>query len=153
MLKGWKERRAEKASRRREERRAKNLEFEDFLGLLKALNIFKQSTLQRLIRALPFLPDDSIPEAAFVDEELLRGYKTAVASMTAQERRDPRVLWNAARCAGKEVWAAGCDERRLHRISRGAGLSPEVVMDLVWRYREMQGYFEQVEAFVEAQQG
>ena len=99
--------------------------FEDFLKQMQMLK--KMGPLSGLIGMIPGLNKQL--QGAQIDDRMLGRVEAMVTSMTAQERRNPKLLQN---------------QSRVRRIARGSGTTPQEVQKFIKQFNEMQKMMRQM---------
>jgi signal recognition particle subunit SRP54 len=99
--------------------------FEDFLKQMQMLK--KMGPLSGLLGMIPGLGKQL--QGAQIDDRMLGRVEAMVTSMTAKERRNPKLLQN---------------QGRVRRIARGSGTTPQEVQKLVKQFNEMQKMMRQM---------
>jgi signal recognition particle subunit SRP54 len=99
--------------------------FEDFLKQMQMLK--RMGPLSGLLGMVPGLGKQL--EGVNVDDRMLNRVEAMVTSMTAQERRNPKLLQNPS---------------RVRRIARGSGSTQQDVQKLVKQFNEMQKMMRQM---------
>jgi signal recognition particle subunit SRP54 len=99
--------------------------FEDFLKQMQMLK--KMGPLSGLIGMIPGLGKQL--QGAQIDDRMLGRVEAMVTSMTARERRNPKLLQN---------------QSRVRRIARGSGTTPQEVQKLIKQFNEMQKMMRQM---------
>src|ERR671910_699487 len=99
--------------------------FEDFLKQMQMLK--KMGPLSGLLGMVPGLGKQL--QGVEVDDRMLGRVEAMVTSMTAQERRNPKLLQNPS---------------RVRRIARGAGATQQEVQKLIKQFNEMQKMMRQM---------
>ena len=99
--------------------------FEDFLKQMQMLK--KMGPLSGLIGMIPGLNKQL--QGAQIDDRMLGRVEAMVTSMTAQERRNPKLLQN---------------QSRVRRIARGSGTTHQEVQKLIKQFNEMQKMMRQM---------
>ena len=99
--------------------------FEDFLKQMQMIK--KMGPLSGLLGMIPGLNKQIA--GAQIDDRMLGRVEAMVTSMTAQERRNPKLLQNPS---------------RVRRIARGAGATQQEVQKLIKQFNEMQKMMRQM---------
>src|SRR5215212_6851888 len=99
--------------------------FEDFLQQMQMIK--KMGPLSGLLGMIPGLNKQL--QGAQIDDSMLGRVEAMVTSMTAKERRNPKLLQN---------------QGRVRRIARGSGTTPQEVQKLVKQFNEMQKMMRQM---------
>src|SRR5215204_3495011 len=99
--------------------------FEDFLKQMQMIK--KMGPLSGLLGMIPGLNKQL--RGAQIDDSMLGRVEAMVTSMTAKERRNPKLLQN---------------QGRVRRIARGSGTTPQEVQKLVKQFSEMQKMMRQL---------
>jgi signal recognition particle subunit SRP54 len=99
--------------------------FEDFLKQMQMIK--KMGPLSGLLGMIPGLNKQLA--GAQIDDRMLGRVEAMVTSMTAQERRNPKLLQNPS---------------RVRRIARGAGATQQEVQKLIKQFNEMQKMMRQM---------
>jgi signal recognition particle subunit SRP54 len=99
--------------------------FEDFLKQMQMLK--KMGPLSGLLGMIPGLGKQL--QGAQIDDRMLGRVEAMVTSMTARERRNPKLLQN---------------QSRVRRIARGSGTTPQEVQKLIKQFNEMQKMMRQM---------
>src|SRR5919205_434096 len=120
----------EQMNRREAEADAKRLmsgkfTFEDFLKQMQMLK--RMGPLSGLLGMIPGLGKQL--QGVEIDDRMLGRVEAIVTSMTAHERRNPKLLHNPS---------------RVRRIARGSGTTPKDVQQLVKQFSEMQKMMKQM---------
>jgi signal recognition particle subunit SRP54 len=100
-------------------------DFEDFLKQMQMIK--KMGPLSGLLGMIPGLNKQL--QGVDVDDRMLNRVEAMITSMTAQERRNPRLLQNPS---------------RTRRIARGSGMSQQDVQKLVKQFGQMQKMMKQM---------
>ncbi|MEM4247088.1 MAG: signal recognition particle protein Srp54 [Candidatus Woesearchaeota archaeon] len=107
---------------------AKDLQQKLLKGEFNLLDLYQQmeamqkmGPLAKIMEMIPGMGQLKLPkEALQVQEEKLKKWKHAMNSMTKKELEDPEIL----------------DAKRIERISKGSGISPNDIRDLLKQYRQ-----------------
>jgi signal recognition particle subunit SRP54 len=99
--------------------------FEDFLKQMQMIK--NMGPLSGLLGMIPGLNKQL--QGAQIDDSMLGRVEAMVTSMTAKERRNPKLLQN---------------QGRVRRIARGSGTTPQEVQKLVKQFNEMQKMMRQM---------
>jgi signal recognition particle subunit SRP54 len=99
--------------------------FEDFLKQMQMIK--KMGPISGLLGMIPGLNKQL--QGAQIDDSMLGRVEAMVTSMTAKERRNPKLLQN---------------QGRVRRIARGSGTTPQEVQKLVKQFNEMQKMMRQM---------
>ncbi len=102
-----------------------NFTFDDFVQQISMIQ--QMGPLKELFEKMPFF-SEMLPQDVNIDDRELDRVKAMIASMTAQERRDPDVFKN--------------QQGRVQRVAKGSGRKPEDVAELIAKFmmmREMMG--------------
>jgi len=99
--------------------------FEDFLKQMQMIK--KMGPLSGLLGMIPGLGKQL--QGAQIDDRMLGRVEAMVTSMTAQERRNPKLLQNPS---------------RVRRIARGSGATQQEVQKLIKQFNEMQKMMRQM---------
>jgi signal recognition particle subunit SRP54 len=100
-------------------------DFEDFLKQMQMIK--KMGPLSGLLGMIPGLNKQL--QGVDVDDRMLNRVEAMITSMTAQERRNPRLLQNPS---------------RTRRIARGSGMTQQDVQKLVKQFSQMQKMMKQM---------
>src|ERR671911_356158 len=104
---------------------AGKFDFEDFLKQMQMIK--NMGPLSGLLGMIPGLNKQLA--GAQIDDRMLGRVEAMVTSMTAQERRNPKLLQNPS---------------RVRRIARGSGSTPQEVQKLIKQFNEMQKMMRQM---------
>jgi signal recognition particle subunit SRP54 len=99
--------------------------FEDFLKQMQMIK--RMGPLSGLLGMIPGLNKQL--QGAEINDSMLGRVEAMVTSMTAQERRNPKLLQN---------------QSRVRRIARGSGTTQQEVQKLVKQFQEMQKMMRQM---------
>jgi signal recognition particle subunit SRP54 len=117
---------AEEAQRMEKKLRAGDLDLQDFLNQLQQLR--RMGPLQEILGMIPGLGGLSRQLPAEIDEGEIKRIEAIIQSMTAAERRKPKIL-NAS---------------RKRRVAAGSGTSVQEVNRLLRQFKQMQKMMKQI---------
>ena len=112
---------------------------DDFVAQIETIQ--KMGPLQELFERLPFFAD-ALPADTKIDDRELDKVKSAIASMTREERRDPSLFQS--------------QPGRVQRVAKGSATPPEAVAELVAKFmmmRDLMGNIGQQASFLQRMPG
>jgi signal recognition particle subunit SRP54 len=116
-------------------------DMQDFLDQIRLIQ--KMGSLKDIFEKMPFF-GGGLPEGINLDDKELVKIESLISSMTLQERKHPEVFvvtsWETITSGGQQMRrrrAADYDEKRVKRVSKGAGRKENEVKELLNKFAMM----------------
>jgi signal recognition particle subunit SRP54 len=127
-------------------------DMQDFLDQIRLIQ--KMGSLKDLFEKMPFF-SGGLPEGVNLDDKELVKIEAIISSMTLQERRQPEhfvvTSWETIASSQRDAQqrrrrVADYDEKRIHRVARGAGRKDTDVKELLNKFAMMRQMMTQMGA-------